>query len=85
MVKQKLHAAKFGVAGGLVTVICVFFTGLAVLIGPGFIPSLANFFTQISAIFGLQVNIFSVILISILSFIDGFILTWIFALIYNKL
>jgi len=85
MVKQKLHAAKFGVAGGLTTVICMFLTGLAVLIGPGFVPSLANFFAQIYGIFGLQVNIFSVILISILSFIDGFIITWIFALIYNKL
>jgi len=55
------------------------------LIGPGYVPSLANFFNQIYAIFGLQSNLFAVILTSILSFIDGFILTWIFALLYNKL
>ena len=85
MVKQKLHALKFGVAGGLITVICMFLTGLAMLIGPGYIPSLANFFNQVYAIFGLSTNLFAVILTSILSFIDGFILTWIFALIYNKL
>ncbi|MFC1710611.1 hypothetical protein ACFLZJ_00415 [Nanoarchaeota archaeon] len=81
----KLNAAKFGVAGGLITVICMFFTGLAMLIGPGYLPSLANFFNQVYSIFGLQSSIFPLILISILSFIDGFIITWIFALIYNKL
>ena len=81
----KLHLVKFGLAGGFITVICVFFTGLAMLIGPGYVPSLANFFNQIYAIFGLQSNLFAVILTSILSFIDGFILTWIFALLYNRL
>ena len=85
MVKQKLHAAKFGIAGGLITVISMFLTSLAALIGPEFIPSLANFFVQIYAIFGLKANLFAVILTSILSFIDGFLLTWVFALIYNKL
>jgi len=86
MVKgTKLDALKFGLAGGVITVICVFFTGLAILIGPGFVSSLTNFFTQIYGIFGLKVNLFAVILTSILSFIDGFILTWIFAVIYNKL
>ncbi len=83
--KLKLHLVKFGVAGGIVTVICIFFTGLATLIGPGYVSSLTNFFTQIYGIFGLQVSLFAVILISILSFIDGFILTWIFAWVYNKL
>ena len=82
---SKLNAVKFGVAGGFVTVICVFLTGLAMLIGPGFVPSLTNFFAQIYGIFGLQTNLFAVILTSILSFIDGFILTWLFAWIYNKL
>ncbi len=81
----KLNAIKFGITGGFVTVICVFLTGLAMLIGPGYLPSLANFFAQIYGIFGLQTNLFAVILTSILSFIDGFIITWIFALIYNKL
>jgi len=86
MVKtQGLNAIRFGIAGGLTTVICIFLTGLAMLITPGYMPSLASFFNQIYEIFGLQANLFTVILISILSFIDGFILTWIFALIYNKL
>ena len=85
MVKQKLHATKFGIAGGLITVICMFFTGLAMLIGPGFMPSLANSFVEIYAMFGLSANLFAVILTSILSFIDGFLITWVFALIYNKI
>ena len=81
----KLNAIKFGIAGGIITVICVFFTGLSTLIGPGYVPSLTNFFAQIYSIFGLQANVFALTLTSILSFIDGFILTWIFAWIYNKL
>ena len=82
---EKLNALKFGLAGGIITIICIFVTGLAMLIGPGFVPSLTNFFNQIYGIFGLQANVFTVLLISVLSFIDGFILTWLFALIYNKL
>ncbi len=85
MKKGGLNAVKFGVAGGLATVICVFLSGLAVLIGPEFMPSFTNFFGELYGIFGLQANFFAVILTSILSFIDGFVLTWIFALIYNKL
>lgn len=81
----KLHAIKFGLAGGVITVICMFVTGLVILIGPGFVPGLTNFFTQFYGIFGLKANLFAVTLTSILSFIDGFLLTWIFALIYNKL
>jgi len=82
---NKLDSVKFGLAGGIITVICIFITELAMLIGPGFVPSLANFFVQIYAIFGLKANLFAVIFTSILSFIDGFIFTWLFALIYNKL
>ena len=83
--KQGLNAVKFGITGGFTTVIWIFLTGLAMLIGPKYSPTLASFFNEIYTIFGLQTNLFAVILISILSFIDGFILTWIFALIYNKL
>ena len=82
---MKLNAVKFGLAGGIITVICMFFTGLVVLIWPGIVPSFTSFFTQIYGIFGLKANLFAVILISILSFIDGFILTWLFAVMYNKL
>ena len=83
--KGKLNALKFGLAGGFITVICVFVTGLVTIIGSGYIPSLTNFFTQIYGVFGLQANVFAVILTSILSFIDGFIIIWLFAVIYNKL
>ena len=82
---MKLNAVKFGLAGGIITVICMFFTGLVILIWPEIVPILTNSFTQIYGIFGLKANLFAVILISILSFIDGFILTWLFAWIYNKL
>ena len=43
-ITEKLNALKFGLAGGIITVICIFVTGLAMLIGPGFVPSLTNFF-----------------------------------------
>jgi len=86
MVKtQRLNTVKFGIAGGLTTIIFIFVTDLSMLINPKYVPGLASFFNQIYGIFGLQTNLFAVILISILSFIDGFILTWVFALIYNKL
>ncbi len=85
MARPNLHAVKFGVAGGIVTVISIFFTGLMALIFPGAIPVFTDFFNQIYGFFGFQANFLVLLVMSILSFIDGFILTWIFALIYNKL
>ena len=85
MAKPKLDAVKFGVAGGIITAISVFLTGLMALLFPGAISSFTNFFNQLYGFFGFQANFFVLLVMSILSFIDGFILTWIFALIHNKL
>ena len=85
MAKPKLDAIKFGVAGGVTTVVCIFMTGLVALLFPGAISNITVFFNEIYGFFGLQANFFVLLVMSIGSFIDGFILTWIFALIYNKL
>jgi len=81
----KLDAVKFGVAGGIATVICIFLTGLVAILYPNAISSFTIFFNQIYGFFGLQSGILPLIVMSIGSFIDGFILTWIFAWVYNKL
>lgn len=85
MAKPNLHAIKFAVAGGIVTVITIFLTGLMALIFPGAIPVFTDFYNQLYGFFGFQAGFFILLLMSIGSFIDGFILTWIFAWIYNKL
>ena len=85
MAKPKLDAVKFGVAGGVTTEICIFLTGLVALLFPGAISSITVFFNQIYGFFGLPANFLVLLVMSIGSFIDGFILTWIFAVIYNKL
>ena len=88
MVKQnkkfsKLNVVKFGLAGGIVTAICMFITTLLVIYIPN-LPVLTSLLTEIYGLFGLTVS-WAGAFFSLLSFIDGFILTWIFALIYNKL
>ena len=85
MARPKLDAVKFGVAGGIATVIWIFSMGLMALLFPEAIPSITSFFNQVYGFFGLQANFFVLLVMSIGSFIDGFILTWIFAWIYNKL
>ena len=81
----KLDAVKFGLAGGITTVICIFLTGLTALLFPATVPSITAFFGEIYGLFGLPNNFLVLVLMSAGSFIDGFILTWIFAWIYNKL
>ena len=85
MARPKLDAVKFGLAGGLITAIAVFITVLAELIWPGYASSFNNALMSIYGPLGFSVSFLGAILGAIYAFIDGFILTWIFALIYNKL
>ena len=80
----RLNALKFGLAGGIITGLCVLLTTLFIsLTGQG-----AQWFALLEDIYGFlgyDTTLFGAILGAIYGFIDGFIFTWIFALIYNKL
>ncbi len=85
---EKLNAVKFGLAGGVVTAICVALTTIMGIFG--FFPEYtALSFEWLESIYGFLgysgANWLSVILGALYSFVDGFIFVWIFALIYNKL
>ena len=86
MAKAKLNATKFGLAAGIVTAICV---ALTTLVGMyGFMGGFALWnalITDIYGALGFSVSWTGVFLGAIYGFIDGFIATWIFVAIYNKL
>jgi len=80
---SKLSAWKFGLAGGIVMAICMFITTVFAIYSPNAIV-INGFLADIYGFVGLTVS-WGGAFFSLLSFIDGFILTWVFALIYNKL
>jgi len=82
----KLNAVKFGLAGGITTAICVLFTTIIGILGwfgglQGWISLIAEAYGSL----GYNVSWTGAILGAVDSFVDGFILTAIFAWIYNKL
>lgn len=82
----ELKALKFGLAGGIVTAICIFVSTLAVLIvGGGYGAEYMAVLESIYGFIGYKVSVLGAFSGAIYGFIDGFILTWIFALVYNKL
>ncbi|MBT96875.1 hypothetical protein CMI49_02155 [Candidatus Pacearchaeota archaeon] len=84
--EAKLNAVKFGVAGGITIAICVFFTTIIEVLGLfGGLAGWTSLITEAYGSFGYGVSFLGAIFGAVYSFIDGFILTWIFALIYNKL
>jgi len=79
-----LSVGKFGLAGGIVTGLCVLITTiLAIYSGIGTAWGAA--LIDIYGFLGYNISWLGAILGAIYGFIDGFILTWVFALIYNKL
>ena len=80
----RLNAVKFGLAGGIVTGLCVLLTTIYALVtGQGLVWIVL--LNSIYGFLGYDVSILGAILGAVYSFVDGFILTWMFALIYNKL
>ena len=81
----KLNSVKFALAGGIATAICVLITSLFYLlfgIGGMWIALIRDIY----GFFGYNpTSFFGIILGTIYSFVDGFILTLIFAVIYNKI
>jgi FMN-dependent NADH-azoreductase len=84
----KFHAVKFGLAGGIVAALCVALTTIAGIFGwcPEYTTLAFEWLASIYGFLGFTgANWLSALLGAIYSFIDGFIFTWVFALIYNKL
>jgi len=79
----KFNALKFGIAGGITTGICVAFTTILGIYG--FFPEYNNLIVSIYGFLGYSISGVGVFLGAIYGFIDGFLLTAIFAWIYNKL
>lgn len=80
---EKLNAVKFGLAGGIITAICIALTTLASMIG--FCTECTDLITGIYGSFGYSVSLLGVILGAVYGFIDMFIAVFVFAWIYNKL
>lgn len=82
----RLNAVKFGIAGGVITAICVIITTLAGIYGiMGGFTVWNGLIVDIYGTLGYSVSWLGVLLGAIYGFIDGFLATLIFALIYNKL
>ena len=81
----KLNTLKFGLAGGILTALCAFILTICAIIWPNYASSYSGFLVQIYGFLGYKISIFGAFLGAIYSFIDGFIATWLFAWIYNKL
>lgn len=81
----KLNALKFALAGGAITALCIFVVTITGMLVEGYAYHSTWILMEIYGFLGYKISLFGAVLGAIYSFIDGFILTWIFALIYNKL
>ena len=82
----KLHAVKFGLACGIVSGICIALTTLAGISGfLGGFPLWNALILDIYGRFGYSLSLPGVLIGAVYGFIDAFIATWVFALVYNKL
>lgn len=79
----KLNTLKFGIAAGITAGICVAFTTILGIYG--LFPEYNNLIISIYGFLGYSISWAGVFLGAIYGFIDGFILTAIFAWVYNKL
>lgn len=80
---MKLDAVKFGLAGGIISALCV---ALSTILGIfGYYPIHNSMIMEMYGMFGYSASWLGVLVGTIYGFIDGFILVWLFALIYNKL
>ena len=79
----KLDAVKFGLAGGIVSAICIALTTLVGIFG--YFTEFNALIVSIYGFLGYSISWLGVVLGPIYAFIDGFIATWIFGAIYNKM
>ena len=79
----KLHPIKLGLACGIISAIFILITTIAAAFG--FFELTAVLIQDIYGFMGYNIGLKGILLGPIYGFIDGFIITWVFALIYNKL
>ncbi|MBS3080270.1 hypothetical protein J4221_02255 [Candidatus Pacearchaeota archaeon] len=80
---QKLNALKFGIAGGIITSLFIF----VITIG-GIFNYCIECTSLVSAIYdslGYSITLIGAFIGATYAFIDGFVISWLFAFIYNKL
>lgn len=80
---NKLNAAKFGLAGGIISAIFVLVISIAGRYGLFF--HWLILIENIYGFLGYSISLIGMTLGMIYAFIDGFVMTWLFAWIYNKL
>jgi len=80
----KLHPVKLGLAGGILTAICIALTLIGAQIFANVLPSTFGLIMEIFGLFGSKLWV-QLVLGTADAFIEGFIITWLFALLYNKL
>jgi hypothetical protein len=86
--KQKgaeLNALKFGIAWGILSAIYVFLMTLVGMLSPGYTSHFTWILMETYGLLGYSISLGGAFLGALYSFIDGFILLWLFALLYNRL
>jgi len=78
------NEVNFGISGGIISGACIFLMTLGYLLF-GFFPESLSLVQDIYGKLGYDVNWFGLFLGAIYGFIDGFIIFWVFSLIYNRL
>ena len=82
----KLNSYKFGLAGGIIGAGCVILITLCGVMGwVGGLKLWTELLASIYSGLGYKISWVGMILGGIYGFVDCFIITWIFALIYNRL
>jgi hypothetical protein len=79
----KLNTLKFGLAGGITAGFCMMLTTILGIYG--LFSEYNNFIVSIYGLFGYSISWIGVFLGAIYGFIDAFLLTAVFAWVYNKL
>ena len=83
----RLNPMNFGIAWGIISAICVFFTTIISIIAPGSDYALlaTNWLEAVYGSLGYSASYSGIIIGAVYGFIDVFIISFLFALIYNKL
>jgi hypothetical protein len=80
----KIDTAKLGIAGGIITGLCIALTTLATAFW-GLFPSSTGIIIDVYGFLGFTPTIVGALLGTVYGFIDGFIAFWVLGVIYNKL
>ncbi|MEN7981833.1 MAG: hypothetical protein ABFQ65_00095 [Nanoarchaeota archaeon] len=80
---MKFDAFRLGLAGGIISAICISLSTIAGMLG--YFSTYNSMTTEIYGMFGYSTSWLGVFLGATYGFFDGFFMVWIFALIYNRL